>query len=88
LQEATTGTIKSKEGVEHTVITGFTLVEKGKMSPEVFDNAVRDIVNFLAYVGEPTKTQRLSVGRWVLGFLVMYFVIMFLLKKEYWKDVK
>ena len=87
LQEASTGMVKSKEG-EHTVITGFTLVEKGKMSPEEFDNAVRDIVNFLAYVGEPTKTQRLSLGRWVLVFLVVYFVIMFFLKKEYWKDVK
>ena len=88
LQEASTGSIQSKEGVEHTVITGFKLVEKGKMSPEEFDNAVRDIVAFLAYVGEPTKTQRLSLGRWVLAFLVVYFVIMFFLKKEYWKDVK
>jgi ubiquinol-cytochrome c reductase cytochrome c1 subunit len=88
LQEASTGTIKSAEGVEHTVITGFNLVEKGKMTPDEFDNAVRDIVNFLAYVGEPTKTQRLSMGRWVLGFLALYFVIMFFLKKEYWKDVK
>jgi ubiquinol-cytochrome c reductase cytochrome c1 subunit len=70
------------------VITGFNLVEKGKMTPDEFDNAVRDIVNFLAYVGEPTKTQRLSMGRWVLGFLALYFVIMFFLKKEYWKDVK
>ncbi|KPJ87528.1 MAG: cytochrome C [Gammaproteobacteria bacterium SG8_11] len=88
LQEATTGTIKSSEGVESSVITGFTLVEKGKLSSEEFDNTVRDIVNFLAYVGEPTKTQRLSLGRWVLAFLVLYFVVMFLLKKEYWKDVK
>jgi ubiquinol-cytochrome c reductase cytochrome c1 subunit len=88
LQKVNTGIVKSEEGTEHTVITGFTLVEKGTMTPEEFDNAVRDIVNFLAYVGEPTKTQRLSMGRWVLIFLVLYFVVMFLLKKEYWKDVK
>ncbi|WP_455211335.1 cytochrome c1 [Kaarinaea lacus] len=88
LQEASKGTIKSSEGADSTVITGFTLVEKGKLSPEEFDNAVRDIVAFLAYVGEPTKTQRLSLGRWVLAFLAVYFVIMFFLKKEYWKDVK
>jgi ubiquinol-cytochrome c reductase cytochrome c1 subunit len=88
LQEATKGTVKSAEGTETEVITGFNLVEKGKMTPEQFDNTVRDIVNFLAYVGEPTKTTRLSLGRWVLGFLVVYFVIMFLLKKEYWKDIK
>jgi ubiquinol-cytochrome c reductase cytochrome c1 subunit len=88
LQEANKETIKSKEGVEHTVITGFSLIEKGELTPEEFNNAVRDIVTFLAYVGEPTKTTRLSLGWWVLGFLVVYFVLMFLLKKEYWKAVK
>ena len=88
LQEATIGTVKSSEGSEISVITGFTLADKGKMSPEEFNNAVRDIVAFLAYVGEPTKTTRLSMGRWVLAFLVVYFIIMFLLKKEYWKDIK
>jgi len=88
LQEATTGTINSKEGVEHTVITGFNLIEKGKMNPDEYNNVVRDIVTFLAYVGEPTKATRLNLGRWVLGFLAVYFVVMFLLKKEYWKDVK
>ena len=87
LQEASMG-VDASEGGEHTVITGFKLVEKGSMTPKEFDNAVRDIVNFLAYVGEPTKSQRLSLGRWVLAFLVVYFIVMFLLKKEYWKDVK
>ena len=72
----------------HHEIKGFKLIEKGKLDAEQFDNTVRDIVNFLAYVGEPTKLQRLSLGRWVLAFLVIYFVVMFLLKKEYWKDVK
>ena len=79
---------ESKEAAGHAAMTGFKLVEKGKMDKEQFDNVVRDIVNFLAYVGEPTKLQRLSIGRWVLAFLVIYFIIMFLLKKEYWKDVK
>jgi len=88
LQEASKGSIKSKEGIEHSVITGFKLIEKGKLSPKQFDAAVRDIVNFLAYVGEPTKADRLNLGRWVLAFLGVYFVIMFFLKKEYWKDVK
>jgi ubiquinol-cytochrome c reductase cytochrome c1 subunit len=77
-----------KDSKGESEIKGFKLLEKGKMNKEQFDNTVRDIVNFLAYVGEPTKLQRLSVGRWVLGFLAIYFVIMFLLKKEYWKDVK
>lgn len=88
LQEATYGTIKSKEGTEHQVITGLNLVEPGKFSAEEFDLVVRDLVNFLAYVGEPTKQDRLALGRWVLGFLAIYFVVLLFLKKEYWRDVK
>lgn len=88
LQERLPHSEKSEHGNEASEGRGFKLIEKGKLSPEEFDNAVRDIVNFLAYVGEPTKTTRLSLGRWVLGFLIVYFLVMFFLKKEYWKDVK
>ncbi len=53
-----------------------------------FDNSVRDITNFLDYVGEPAKLIRLELGKWVLLFLGALFVLTYLLKKEYWKDVK
>ena len=66
----------------------FTLRDKGKLSPEQFDNWVRDTVNFLNYVSEPSKLQRLSLGKWVLAFLFVFWIVVWLLKKEYWKDVK
>ena len=47
-----------------------------------------DIVNFLHYMGEPTKLRRLQTGKWVILYLAVFFIIMLLLKKEYWKDVK
>ena len=53
-----------------------------------FDNSVRDITNFLDYVGEPAKLIRLQLGKWVLLFLGVLFVLTYMLKKEYWKDVK
>ena len=53
-----------------------------------FDQDVRDITNFLDYVGEPAKLIRTSLGVWVLLFLGVLFVLTCLLKKEYWKDVK
>ena len=53
-----------------------------------FDNSVRDITNFLDYVGEPAKLIRLQLGKWVLLFLGVLFVLVYMLKKEYWKDVK
>ena len=53
-----------------------------------FDNSVRDITNFLDYVGEPAKLIRLQLGKWVLLFLGVLFILTYMLKKEYWKDVK
>jgi len=53
-----------------------------------FDRDVRDITNFLDYVGEPAKLIRTSLGAWVLLFLGVLFILTYLLKKEYWKDVK
>jgi ubiquinol-cytochrome c reductase cytochrome c1 subunit len=46
-----------------------------------------DLVNFLAYVGEPIQLERQRIGIWVLLFLGLLCVVFYLLKKEYWKDV-
>ena len=63
------------------------LVEPGSMSVAEYRRAVRDLVNFLVYVGEPAKLDRYALGGWVLLFLLVFFVISRLLYKEYWKDV-
>ena len=62
-------------------------LKEGK-SEAGFDQDVRDITNFLDYVGEPAKLIRTSLGVWVLLFLGVLLVLTYLLKKEYWKDVK
>ena len=61
---------------------------KEERSEAEFDQDVRDITNFLDYVGEPAKLIRTSLGVWVLLFLGVLLVLTYLLKKEYWKDVK
>ena len=61
---------------------------KEKKTEAEFDQDVRDITNFLDYVGEPAKLIRTSLGVWVLLFLGVLLVLTYLLKKEYWKDVK
>lgn len=63
-------------------------VKQGTMPPEQFEETVTDVVNFLAYAAEPFHAEQERLGYWVLGFLVILFVLMYLLKKEYWKDVK
>ncbi|RYV00799.1 cytochrome c1 [Shewanella sp. OPT22] len=59
----------------------------GSMSAEEFDQAVLDITNFLTYSAEPVRTVRESMGWYVLGFLFIFFIISYFLKKEYWRDV-
>ena len=59
----------------------------GSMTPAEYDKAVGDLVNFLAYVGEPAKAYRMTLGWYVLGFLLILLIPAYRLKKEYWKDV-
>lgn len=61
--------------------------QAGVMSKAEFDKAVYDLVNFLEYVGEPGADQRKSVGKFVLLFLVIFFIFAFLLNREYWKGI-
>ena len=76
-----------KYGNVHRVFDRFELVEPGQMSAEEYDGAVRDLVTFLTYMGEPMKLERQRLGLWVLLFLAVFTVVAYLLKKEYWKDV-
>jgi ubiquinol-cytochrome c reductase cytochrome c1 subunit len=45
-------------------------------------------VNFLQYVGDPTQVERQSLGVWVVLFLLMFTALAWMLKSEYWKDVR
>jgi ubiquinol-cytochrome c reductase cytochrome c1 subunit len=70
------------------------LVDKDKMTPQQYQQQVdkyrqdvRNLVNFLDYLGEPAKLQRLSLGWKVILFLAFFAIFAFLLKHEYWRDV-
>lgn len=63
-------------------------VSKGAQGAADYDATVRDLVNFLVYVGEPKAASRKAIGIIVLFALGVLFVFTYLLKKEYWKDVK
>lgn len=80
-------------GVNNKVLVNASMPDvlwklKKTKSPEAFDQDVRDITNFLDYVGEPAKLVRIDLGFKVLGFLFVLFILAYLMKKEYWKDVK
>ncbi len=70
------------------VFERFETVRPGELSTEDFNDVVRDIVNFLDYIGEPIKRERQQLGIRVIGFLLVFLLIAYMLKKEIWKDVK
>ncbi len=74
-------------GGAHMKLVGVEPMTPGALSPQQYDVFVRDIANFLNYAGEPVKAKRESLGIFVMLFLLVGFVLAYLLKKEYWKDV-
>jgi len=62
-------------------------VTPGLQSAVQYDATVRDLVNFLVYMGEPAAHARKRIGILVLFVLGVLFVLAYALKKAYWKDV-
>lgn len=59
----------------------------GKMSVEEYDKATADLVSYLVWMGEPMAGARKTIGTFVIAFLGLLFVLSYLLKKNYWKDI-
>lgn len=78
---------KDSAGNDVETFDHFEPVTAGTLSPEEFDQVARDLTAFLTYVGEPIQMERRHMGVWVLLFIVVFFVLSYLLKKEYWKDI-
>ncbi len=77
-----------KENINGQEIIKFLkITETGTLSPKEFDTMITELVNFLVYVGEPVQLERLRMGKYVLLFFILFTVIAYLLKKEYWKDI-
>lgn len=77
--------VKLEDG--QSKIESLMLTQPGKLSTEEFDLLANDLTNFLVYVGEPIKMERQRLGKYVIFFLLIFSVLAYLLKKEYWKDI-
>ncbi len=81
-QQAVIEQVGGKEEVVGVMPSG-----RGKLSEREFDHVANDLVNFLAYVAEPSKLQRVPLGKYVIAFLLFLTFLFYRLKKEYWKDI-
>jgi len=59
----------------------------GPMSTYEYNQMAGDLVNFLAYIGEPSKLQRMELAKWVLLYLALFFLVAYPLKKAFWRDI-
>jgi ubiquinol-cytochrome c reductase cytochrome c1 subunit len=69
------------------VLKSLRLQSPGRLNAAEYDAVVRDLVNFLVWMGEPAQQTRVRIGIVVLLFLCVFLVLSWLLYKEYWKDV-
>ncbi|WP_326536303.1 cytochrome c1 [Pseudorhodoferax sp.] len=70
------------------VFKGWEQVKPGTLTPLQYDQAVGDLVSFMAWMAEPAQNTRVRVGVWVLLFLGVFSVITWRLNAAFWKDVK
>ncbi len=59
----------------------------GTMTQTQYEGAVADLVNYLDYVAEPAKNQRIRLGIGVLLFLGVLFTLVYALKRDIWRDI-
>lgn len=72
----------------HKTLNGFKLVQKGTMNDTEFKQVAYDVANFLTYVSDPSALDRKRLGPWVLLFIAFLTAMFYLLKREYWRDIK
>lgn len=77
-----------EDGTTEIVFKEFEPVTEGVLTPDEYQQFVRDLVNFLDYIGEPIQLERRQLGIWVLIYLLVFCIFAYALKNEIWKDVK
>ena len=63
------------------------LDKPGLMKPVEYDEMVLDLVNYMTYMSEPARHDRVRIGLYALIVLSVLIGLAYALKKEVWKDV-
>ena len=80
---------EAETGRHNASATSRLVLDKpGLLSPQEYNALVADLVNYMVFMSEPAKQQRLHLGIFVLLFLGVLLVLTYFLKKEFWKDIQ
>lgn len=66
---------------------GFQQESAGSLNQKQFYNQIRDLVNYMDYLAEPAKIQRVTLGWKVLLFILLLMIVTYFIKREYWRDI-
>ena len=69
------------------VVKTLAVSTPGTLSHVEYEKFVSDLVNYLDYISEPVKNDRINIGIAVLLFLGVLFALVYSLKRDYWKEV-
>lgn len=78
--------VKGEDG-QVKEVSKLELAKPGSMTPAQYNQTVADLVNYMTWMGEPAQNTRYVTGILVLLFLGIAFVVVYLLKREYWKEI-
>ena len=70
------------------VLVGLHQETDGTQTEAQYAQTILDLVTFLEYMGEPAKLKRETIGVWVILYLALFTFLAYLLKAEFWRDVK
>ena len=63
-----------------------TIEGSGSLSTDEFDEVIFNLVNFMTYVGEPSRSDRERMGWYAILFFIVFTALAYLLFREYQKD--
>jgi ubiquinol-cytochrome c reductase cytochrome c1 subunit len=63
------------------------IAKPGTLTPQQYDEAVADLVNYMTYMAEPARPDRVKLGLYTLLVILILVALSYALKKSYWKDV-
>ena len=69
------------------IVRTITQESPGKLSRQDYEAFVADLVNYMDYMAEPARNDRMRIGIIVLLFLGVLFALAYWTKVEFWKDV-
>lgn len=83
------GKVKNRAFAKETETEGVTAMPQPIPGddPEL-DEKARDVAAFLYTVSEPSETERRSLGKYVMGYMVVMTALLFTINRLTWKRVK